>query len=574
MLRLPPELEPWEPYLRLFDVTLAPALGRVADEVLRALVRLGARQPHQGEPSGWAGLDRRGPFERLLSTDWALAELAPDEFLRRATQGELLFWQRERAASPLGGTSRLLLDCGPYQVGACRVVQLALLVVMARRAAEAGRRFAWCVGQQPEQEFVGLSLPSVQAFLKGRSAGPVFDEAVRQFRQRAEPEDELWLAGSPRFLSRHQGHHFALELEQTGPGEVRLGKARLRLPGPEAVGLLRDPFRKSQAEPLRGAPAGDFVFSSCGRRLIVRAPGEVVVYPLPNSPRDPGGPPRRHPIDPSRVVVAVGMHRRELLVMEAGRGELRFRAGRQEIAFPAATGPVGPLGELWLEPPERSWLEAELDLPSLARWSQSFSWKPLRLRPEPTDVVDQFCRLAPRLWMVLDGSLFMSHPSRGLVRMAPVRAHLGSHFVVVGRKLCRTFRGQLETLRNLAPPVTEDERQPLLLGFQGRMREPLVAVHQDDCWWSLHPGTFRHQAEKVQAIAYDVDHWRGPALATLRDSSVHFLGDGWQRSVPFSGPLQEVAFSPSTPRFAYRTRGGELGVYSMPHQRILLRLLP
>ena len=44
-----------------------------------------------GEIDGYAGLARRGDFERLLLSEWLLADEMPDEFIRRATSNELAF---------------------------------------------------------------------------------------------------------------------------------------------------------------------------------------------------------------------------------------------------------------------------------------------------------------------------------------------------------------------------------------------------------------------------------------------------------------------------------------------------
>ncbi len=595
MRTLPRELEPWEPYLGFLDPTLAPALGRLADGVLRALKGIGAQRPHTGEPSGWSGLDRRGPMERLLCTDWALADVAPDEFMRRTTQGELLFWQRERAASPLGGTSRLLLDAGPFQVGACRVVQLALLIVLARRAAEVGIQFAWCLGQESHREHAGLSRGAVQSFLKGRSTRPVSDLDVERFAQRAGPDDELWLCGSARFLARHPKGFLNVELEPSGFEAVYLKlrgrQETLPLPPPECVRLLRDPFGAEQARVHAHAQAaqGDLAFSRCGRKLLVRSPGEVVVYPVPNSPRDQVGLPHRYPVDPGRVVVAVGYADREVLSMEAGGNAWTFRkAQRQfvpnapELSFPMETRPLGPLGRLWLEEPDRTALREHFESPAeLQRWRMTLALENKRFvcTEQPQNILDDLCLFAPRFWMVLEGTLWMSHPAHGLVRVAELG---GSHaeIVAIGSRLYRAQKGRLAMLADLTTqwgfPGPGDRT---LLGWGGRhglSRAPeCVAVvcldSTNTVLWSGRPFSV---GGWPMGVCSDPDHWKTPAVVIGDAAVVRFQGNAWEQVVDLTGEVRQVVLSPNSARFAYRLADGELGIYSLPHRRHVLRVRP
>ena len=69
---------------------------------------------------------------------WALAEVMPDEFLRRAVSGELLHLQPARRSGQLRGRLAVLLDAGPDQLGAPQLLQLAALIVLPRHAARRG----------------------------------------------------------------------------------------------------------------------------------------------------------------------------------------------------------------------------------------------------------------------------------------------------------------------------------------------------------------------------------------------------------------------------------------------------
>src|SRR5207249_6830439 len=74
---------------------------------------------------------------------------APDEFTRRAAMGEHAFLQVARREPAGARVSVALFDGGPNQLGAPRLVHLAALIVLARRAEVAGAPFAWGVAQQP-----------------------------------------------------------------------------------------------------------------------------------------------------------------------------------------------------------------------------------------------------------------------------------------------------------------------------------------------------------------------------------------------------------------------------------------
>src|SRR5262249_28943075 len=92
MIDLPLELAPWRALLGLFPPALAASLGAWIPEIDRIIGPLRAARPRaQGEPDGFSGIARRGGVERLLLSEWLLAEEAPDEFVRRAAMSELSY---------------------------------------------------------------------------------------------------------------------------------------------------------------------------------------------------------------------------------------------------------------------------------------------------------------------------------------------------------------------------------------------------------------------------------------------------------------------------------------------------
>ena len=135
MIALPSALAAWADELAALPtelaLALAPWVGRLALVVGPMAER---RSLRAGEPDGFTGLARRGSYERLVASEWALAEHFPDEFVRRAAAGEHLFHELARRSHHGAQRAVAIVSAGPGQLGAPRLAQLALLVVLARRA--------------------------------------------------------------------------------------------------------------------------------------------------------------------------------------------------------------------------------------------------------------------------------------------------------------------------------------------------------------------------------------------------------------------------------------------------------
>jgi hypothetical protein len=333
MSSLPPPLRPWALQLSIFPEDLALSLGPY---VARLAAAIGALRPRGetegGEPQGYDGLTRRGPYERLLLTEWLYALESPDEFIRRAAFGEHAFL-KPAFKQPQGSRRTVaLLDAGPDQLGSPRIAHLATLVVLQRRAEAAGAEFAWCVLQDtPERvPFNAVTPASVQTWLSARSAAPVTDAHVARWREALElgsaPED-AWLVGSSRLGRLPEASKLSrIEVEQVVAPSIRrlsvvvrrIARAptsvELELPHPDdCVRLLRDPFSSRAPIPVRLSNAGrirSFFFSADGTRLVLtRMGGDVLAQPIPHSPRATVPKPRRLKLPPGQQLVAVGWRR-------------------------------------------------------------------------------------------------------------------------------------------------------------------------------------------------------------------------------------------------------------------------
>ncbi len=338
-MSLPPVLAPWAPSLRRFSPALSGVVGPWLGRLWGAVgPRRSEALPGEGDPDGYQGLARRGPPHRLLAGDWLLAEEAPDEFLRRAAEGELSYLALARTTPAAARRCVVLFDAGPELLGAPRLGLLALLVVFERRCREAGAELAWGALQSPRPFNSGLSPVAIRHRLLACASSPAAGPSLEGWRERLEAEDELWLVGDPGLRGRlgEEGASWltvedtlepgagALEVEARRPGAP---PRRVRLPLPpseDCARALADPFaRPRAARPAAdGAPPDALWLSSSGRRLAWLGPGAVHTVELPQVPGGPATPGYRH--RPERLV-AMGWWRQSLQLLSGDAARLARR---------------------------------------------------------------------------------------------------------------------------------------------------------------------------------------------------------------------------------------------------------
>ncbi|MBK9370048.1 MAG: hypothetical protein IPN01_27730 [Deltaproteobacteria bacterium] len=266
-----PSLAPWS---RELDGLTPKAVALLAVVLPRAQRLIdaadGADAAQHGDPDGLDGLARRGPFERLLLSEWALADAVPEEFLRRAAMNELLFTkQATRSQAPPPRRRVLILDAGPGSLGAPRLVQLALVLAAARRAKERGQVVAFgCMGRAEDGLVEGLSEASIRGMLSWRSHHePPQDANVRWAAALGDAAiDGLWVCGDGDFaraappgwatvrVTEPFGEPDALVVELSRGGRALGG---VRLPMPDAAELaetLADPFKSPKLAKPPAAP--------------------------------------------------------------------------------------------------------------------------------------------------------------------------------------------------------------------------------------------------------------------------------------------------------------------------------
>lgn len=310
----------WWDDLSFFAPDVRRDLGRLFLQLERAFSSLAAR-PQLGEPAGWSGLTRRGHWDRLVHSEWAVAEAAPDEFLRRAAEGELSFWQLAQQADARHELVWCWLDVGPDQLGACRLVQLALMFYLQHRLAPAEGKFCWGCIQNPEVGYDRLEAQQVKAYLRSRSLDP----------GRRPPNREnitSWCIGSPAWLTQVPAGFHKVSLVQTGVESVQLSYGsrllNLQLPaGERAARLMRDPFSQERQPQISeaGRASGHMTFSQCGRKLIIVDDRTISLIPMPSSVSEPPGKMRRYTLQSPGLVRGLSWERNALHVCQEDQGK-------------------------------------------------------------------------------------------------------------------------------------------------------------------------------------------------------------------------------------------------------------
>lgn len=394
--RLPAALAPWAGALSVISPELAVALG----PLLRRLDALiGAREPVadvHGEPDGLGGLARSGRPDQLLSSEWLLADEYPEEFLRRLVDGELLYLAPEFSAPAVRGRVVALVDAGPAQAGAGRLVQLAALLVLHRRAAARGTELVVGVlGDPPGHPLTGDLAELLPAWLAARRPTDPTPADVERALADLDAADRAWLLTSPRLAERIPARPGVLTSEPArwsadGAGHVmvRLDGATAELPLPPgeiAVRALRGAeFRRGGPVPV-ARPAGGTAhptlpaFTTDARTLLARGgqPATLLAVNLPN--HDGSGATalrmRRH--DLPGPVLAAGRTGRRLIVLCVEGDRLTTHVIGRQFGDPgaystelAAFGAEPALLEELLAGPVLPLLRrgADLELPLAGRW--------------------------------------------------------------------------------------------------------------------------------------------------------------------------------------------------------------
>jgi hypothetical protein len=580
---LPKALEPWEPELRLFAGDLAPVVGALSARLSQAIgpLRVQTTTPSD-EPNGYASLSRRGPYERLLASEWALQLESPDEFVRRASQGEQLFLELERSVAATSMEAWLLLDCGPSQLGAPRLAHLAALVAFSRRAREAGLLLRWASlrnwDQPPQLEFTP---GTISEWLTARSpyAPTAFDASTwsNQLPTRSSNVvPDVWLVGGPSVVPFAAAHAWSSVVVGEGDAnhlEVRITPGRrraieVRLPLPEQrdqVRLLRDPFTAlpkpkpptpKQTSRVALHPKTRLAFSHDGHRLFARTDnGGVTALPVRNTARATYGLPRTFETS-DLVVAAWWTSRRNRGVVVSRNGELWERDWEGRLQ--------GQVSKVPLTPPDdtamfRSALRGAHGFQTRDGW---FDVTSQQLQPARA-----VCAVEHRVVLVTDFGEAAVLPDSPFIYVARVPARAPT-FCSVGRQALFAWRhsGALTLVS-----------APFKPGDEASAPDPLVVT-------ALYPPGAREWTWPASTFAdYEpgalVDTWTTPGVLGLHKDGVTvgvltLRGETWQWVNEFRAraPIESLVASANGQLVAWRDEAGEVGVYSRDRAEIVLRV--
>ncbi len=349
-MQLPSALAPWASYLSLFPTVLSESLAPIVQRLERVLGPTeSAMFSDSDEPEGYDGIARRGSYERLLISEWLLADEFPDEFLRRHTAGEQSYIEIARKTPTGQPRIMALFDSGANQLGSPRIAQLAMLIVLARRADSMGRSIQWGILQKPQ---VGLTntvtKADLEAFLNHRCTKEVSAEDVYNWLLQCKGElANTYIIGGKRlskFFAQSKAARLTIEdvlepevaaLQTTfkahGGKEV---KFTLPLPAPSlCVRLLRDPFlpvpKASRTGRLNLPKHTDGLVAHNGMaHFLVRAgEGSIIAYKTPRNPSDGALKQRIYSNSTHRPLVAAGidmLNRAAVLVECVDESSLRI----------------------------------------------------------------------------------------------------------------------------------------------------------------------------------------------------------------------------------------------------------
>ncbi len=590
MISLPASLAPWAKQLSLFPHELSMSIGPLIQRIAAAIDPLHLEDvPGDDDPDGFDGLVNRGSYERLIASDWLLADEIPEEFERRATMREHLFLKTAKRERAHGIGSVVLFDAGPDQLGSPRLAHLATLIVLLRRADRARANFSWGILQAPGMPMLhGSSESELMELLRARTSANASDSQIDKWLKRSievnNPE-EVWLVGGAR-LHRMSPHHLVSRVQVEDvfePGmrqvsiEIRRAKGRPRkilLDLPEnsvCARLLRDPYQIGVSVPRKfpmTAGLSGLVFGHGSRRLFSTGGDNTLVsFPVPNSPWDTPGNAKQHALGNIGRVVAANRLGRSTMIVSLEEISLRVSYVGKE-SYP-------PGGHYFLRLDQFAWPKGNDNgllfpcvRPPVPKGEKSslfvldISGNLFRLEPTPEENV-----------ALLEESGVLAMTSLGgiPVYLSFNKTKRTVEYTSVGRDLFRAV---------VMSGCDSIERAFFGCGAHTQAPFCLLAIQKSPTAWLVVSGQNKANEIRTEQTQEVVGVIQGPsyaeALITLRENRhvVTLKGSDWERKL-FESPdsIAHLTVSPSKPWIAYSTAKGDVAVHSLPLARTLCRFV-
>jgi len=590
MISLPASLAPWSKQLSVFPNELSMAIGPLVQRIAAAIDPLHLEDvPGDDDPDGFDGLVNRGSYERLIASDWLLADEIPEEFERRATMREHLFLKTAKRDRAHGLGSVVLFDSGPDQLGSPRLAHLAILVVLIRRADRARANFAWRTLQNPGLPFLhGASESEIIELLRARTSANVSDSMLNDWILRSletNRSEEIWLVGGER-LHQISPHHVVSRVKVDDVLEPQVRQVSVEIQRPKGrprrvlldlpdngvcARLLRDPYQVRVSIPRKLSTmvrSSGLIFAHGGRRLFATTgDGTLMSFPVPNSPWDTPGNAKRHTLGNIGRIVAANRLGRSTIIVSVEEISLRISYVGKE-SYP-------PAGHYFLR----------LD---------QFAW------PRESDQALVFPCVRPPVPQGDKPSLFVLDASGNLFRLKPEADEPVALLEQSGVLALTSLEGipayvSVDKARNTVE-YTSMGREPFrgvvlsgaegveqaFFGFGAHAQAPfcLLAIQKSPTRWLVVSGQKRSndiQTEQTQEIVGVIQEPNyAEALVSLRENRhvVTLKGPDWERTL-FESPdsIAHLTVCQGKPWIAYSTTKGDVIVYSLPLAQSLCRYL-
>lgn len=598
-MNLPPSLAPWASYLNIFPEEVSLALGPM---IQRISMLIGSPQPRlnekEGEPDGFDGLNRRGTYERLLLSEWMLADELEDEFMRRAVMGEHLFLSRAHS-SPVGTRSSLaLFDAGPSQIGSPRIAHIAALIVLANRADSTHSTFSWGVLQELETTYRDVNAGTIMALLEGRSDCEVCDTHVELWEEQLATWsglDDVWLIGGNRLsrikTERRSSRLYVEDVLEPDKRELRLSctgasgslsEVTLELPANNiSTRLLRDPFAAAVPEIQKTAAStytgSGLLFDMTGTKLFTRtAKWGVTAFNVPNSPRAGAGRPRSYHTHKWQSVCAVGRVGRAIALISAEDRLVNLEYCRQApIKLPPGAY-AGYNSNVFFTPSA----DDGLLMPCF-----SLPWDGEMAAIDGAGCLFRFSRLKG------EAKSLGSRPLSGTVHLVATDVLavniFDSRLVYVGRewpddefRIVSIGGGHVDRATTF-----EGKALRAFFGPSPGWAHPqygLLALEQTEFQWIVITSNQRQDlvkpyGAKVFGVMAEMHSIADIGLLALEDDlmTVSLNGRNWRKEILRAhAQITHIALSQRAPYIAYSTVDGEIVIYSVQHRADLCRYLP
>lgn len=506
-----------EDYGRLLSLLEKGGLGR-------------SNQTSLEEPSGWSGIERRGAWERLVPSEWALAETHREEFLRRADQGELAFWETGQETNDSARSVWVWVDVGPDQLGACRVVQLAVLLWLQRACFRSGGRFYWGVIQSPEKGYEKLGAEEFKTYLSERSLDP-----PRRPAESMECE-ENWCIGSSDWVSQAPERFKRVSLRQIDSltVELKTPERRILLPLPadrHAVRLLRDPLVWKLSHNLRSGnePTGDrFKFSVNGRRLILVDKRDITLIPIPSSINEPAGTPHCYRLPWESRVIACSLERRTINIVLASQENWVFL-------------PLNPA-----QADMRNWITVKAPQTDHSQLALGECWK------------------SGEQWMLCLENQMYKVEGKNLVAVSDVRGYFPSgDATILANSQGELLNAQGERFHNFGK--LHPKEVFLLPSFDPHVQKSgcAIAYHVLGDWWRI---LYRNEGLDIlvdgKVVGLHHQPHSEPALLVNRDGILFLQGSESLEALELGEPMKNCV-THRAGLLAFQTHDGRVGCYDI-----------